>query len=55
MYVITDKCVNCGTCADSCPNDAIVEGADRYEINADDCVNCGTCVDNCPNDAIEEQ
>ncbi|MBQ1361679.1 MAG: 4Fe-4S binding protein, partial [Oscillospiraceae bacterium] len=20
MYVITDKCVSCGTCAENCPN-----------------------------------
>ena len=55
MYVITDNCVSCGTCAETCPSDAIVEGADKYEINQDLCVSCGTCVENCPNDAIEEK
>ena len=25
MYVITDECVSCGTCAENCPNDAIFE------------------------------
>ena len=55
MYVITDKCVSCGSCADACPNEAIVEGADHYEINTDLCVECGTCQGECPNDALEEE
>ena len=42
MYVITDNCVSCGTCAENCPSDAITEGADKYEINQDLCVSCGT-------------
>lgn len=55
MYVITDACVSCGTCAGACPCDAIVEGADHYEINQDLCAQCGTCAGNCPVEAIEEQ
>ena len=53
-YVITDACVNCGTCVDNCPVEAIAEGDGKYVIDADLCVNCGTCVDNCPVEAIEE-
>lgn len=55
MYVITDSCVSCGTCADACPVSAISEGADHYEIDQDVCAQCGSCVDNCPTSAIEEQ
>ena len=55
MYVITDECLSFGTCAENCPNDAIFEGADHYEINQDTCVSCGTCVENCPNEAIVEK
>ena len=47
-YVISDACVNCGTCVDNCPVEAIAEGDGKYVINADLCVDCGTCVDNCP-------
>ena len=54
MYVISDNCVNCGTCAENCPAEAIAEGAAHYEINPDTCVDCGTCVENCPSEAIEE-
>jgi len=55
MYVITDSCVSCGTCANECPNEAISEGADHYEINQDICVQCGVCAGACPTEAIEEQ
>ena len=55
MYVITDDCVSCGTCAEGCPADAISEGADHYEINQDTCVSCGTCIENCPSEAIVEK
>ena len=53
-YIITDACVSCGTCADSCPIGAISEGDGKYVIDADACVSCGTCADSCPTGAIEE-
>jgi len=55
MFVITDSCISCGTCAEGCPVEAISEGADHYEINQDTCVQCGACAGNCPVEAIEEQ
>lgn len=47
-YKITDECVACGSCAAECPNDAISEAGDKYEIDADKCVDCGSCADVCP-------
>lgn len=53
-YKITDACVKCGVCADTCPLGAITEGDDAYVINADECVDCGSCAGECPNEAIVE-
>ena len=53
-YKITDKCVSCGACVDSCPVEAISEGDSIYEIDADTCIDCGSCVDTCPSEAIVE-
>ena len=55
MFVITENCISCGTCAGECPVEAISEGAEHYEINQDVCAQCGTCVAACPVGAIEEQ
>ena len=54
-YVITDSCVNCGTCEGECPVGAISQGADHYEIDPDACVDCGTCADACPTEAIKPE
>ena len=48
-YVITDDCVECGSCAAVCPADA------KYVIDADACLECGTCEAECPNEAIHAE
>jgi ferredoxin len=50
-YVISDSCVACGTCASSCPVEAISEG-DIYKIDPDTCIECGSCAEVCPSGAI---
>ncbi len=50
---ITEECLACGSCIDSCPVEAISEG-DIYFIDPDKCENCGACVDECPVGAIVE-
>ena len=52
-YKISDECVACGSCMDTCPNDAIKEG-DIYSIDADACVDCGSCAEACPTGAISQ-
>ncbi|MEE0391030.1 MAG: 4Fe-4S binding protein [Lachnospiraceae bacterium] len=54
-YVITDSCVNCGTCEGECPVGAISAGDSKYEIDASSCVDCGTCAGACPTGAIESE
>jgi NAD-dependent dihydropyrimidine dehydrogenase PreA subunit len=53
-YKITDECVACGTCLDTCPNGCIEEG-DIYKIKADECADCGACAEACPTGAIVEE
>ncbi len=53
-HKITDECVSCGVCADTCPVNAISMGANRYEVDNDTCIDCGACEDACPTGAIKE-
>ena len=52
-YTITDECINCGACDDTCPIGAISEQGDVRVIDADACTDCGACQDACPVDAIK--
>jgi len=38
--IITDDCINCAVCEPECPNLAIFEGEDIFEINPDLCTEC---------------
>ncbi|MDQ6973984.1 MAG: YfhL family 4Fe-4S dicluster ferredoxin [Mariprofundaceae bacterium] len=55
---ITDDCINCAVCEPECPNDAIFEGEEIYEINSSLCTECvghfdePQCVMICPVDCI---
>lgn len=51
--VITDKCINCGVCAGTCPVEAIKEGRTQHVIN-ENCILCGNCIGVCPVEAIIE-
>ena len=51
-HKITDECIACGACVDSCPVAAITEGDPIYIISVEDCTDCAACVDTCPVTAI---
>ena len=54
-HVISDDCISCGACADTCPVSAISEGDSHYVVDADTCVDCGACEDGCPVEAIKAE
>lgn len=55
---ITDECINCDVCEPKCPNQAITEGEEIYEINPQLCTECvghfdePQCIVFCPIDCI---
>lgn len=55
---ITEECINCDVCEPLCPNEAIFQGAEIYEINPDQCTECvghfdePQCREVCPVDCI---
>lgn len=46
----TDKCINCGLCADVCKGSCI--DLTDHVVDGSRCVNCFDCLPVCPNDAI---
>lgn len=56
--IITDECINCDVCEPECPNEAIYQGEEIYEIDLDKCTECvghydePQCVQVCPVDCI---
>jgi len=56
--LITDECINCDVCEPECPNEAIYQGDEIYEIDPAKCTECvghydePQCVEVCPVDCI---
>ena len=54
-HKITDECISCGTCADTCPVSAIAPGDSVYVVDPDACVDCGACEGVCPTGAVQPE
>ena len=56
--MITDQCINCDVCEPECPNGAIYQGVEIYEIDPGKCTECvghfdaPQCQQVCPVDCI---
>lgn len=56
--IITDECINCDVCEPECPNEAIYQGDEIYEIDPELCTECvghyddPQCVEVCPVECI---
>ena len=56
--LITDECINCDVCEPECPNTAIYQGDEIYEIDPNLCTECvghfdePQCIEVCPVDCI---
>ncbi|MBR0568268.1 YfhL family 4Fe-4S dicluster ferredoxin [Azoarcus sp. L1K30] len=56
--IITDECINCDVCEPECPNGAIYQGDEIYEIDPNKCTECvghfdePQCQQVCPVDCI---
>ena len=52
-HVISDECLACGACLETCPVSAISEGDGKMVIS-EECIDCGACEGDCPVGAISE-
>ena len=56
--IISDECINCDVCEPECPNQAIAQGEEIYEIDPSLCTQCighydtPQCIEVCPVDCI---
>ena len=51
--VLAAKCVGCGRCAESCPQQIITIREGKARIDLGRCISCFCCQEMCPVKAIE--
>ncbi|MEW6263472.1 MAG: glycyl-radical enzyme activating protein [Thermodesulfobacteriota bacterium] len=50
---IGSRCIDCGTCRDVCPNNALFRQPEGVAIDRGLCQGCGLCAEACPSTALE--
>lgn len=53
-FFITDDCIGCGQCTESCPQKCIAPGV-PCRIDGSHCLRCGLCLEVCPVGAVAER
>jgi len=51
--IVRKECINCGSCQNECPTEAISEDGDCFIIKTDLCNDCGSCKEVCPQECIK--
>ncbi len=51
-FAVSDKCIQCRTCIDVCPQQCIDGSRHPVYINQSECIHCGTCFNVCSHRAI---
>lgn len=51
-YILQEVCIQCGSCAPFCKNEAIDWVDHQYVIDPAKCEMCGTCRQYCPMDKV---
>ena len=50
--IILDGCTSCGTCIESCPENAMNIGEEGAQMDYDCCIGCNNCIFECPESLI---
>jgi uncharacterized Fe-S center protein len=51
--LISEKCIGCGKCIDSCPVSAMYMKNEKSTINYENCIACNNCLLTCPESVID--
>ncbi len=47
-HKITDECISCGSCQPECPDGAISDSGEKFDIDPEKCTDCANCAAICP-------
>jgi pyruvate formate lyase activating enzyme len=53
VHWIENRCIDCETCIDTCPNGCLSMQPEGIVIDRERCEGCGKCADACPGNALE--